>query len=195
MVYNFVVLESNLPGSSSTKNMFLEFIGILAVALAIFLLIQTFATKAIVDGSSMEPSLSHGQRILVNKVSYLFSGPDRGDIIVFDPPLSSQNDYIKRVIGLPGESVEIKDGTVYIHQADGNIIPLDESYILDEPVYNYKSGIIPEGYYFVLGDNRNNSGDSHLGWFVPRKNIVGKAWFSYSPLSDFGFVQNYSFGW
>lgn len=187
-------LENNLFNTGNVKSLLLEFAGILALAVAIFLLVQAFATKAIVDGSSMEPNLSHGQKILVNKVSYLFSGPDRGDIIIFDPPVFSENDYIKRVIGLPGEFVEIKNGTVYIHQADGNIMTLDESaYIADSPNYTYTSEVIPENNYFVLGDNRNNSGDSHYGWFVSRADIVGKAWFSYSPLSDFGFVLNYSF--
>jgi len=187
-------LESNLFNSNNVKNLLLEFAGILALAIAIFLLVQTFAIKAIVDGSSMEPNLSHGQKILVNKVAYLFSEPDRGDIIVFDPPVSSQNDYIKRVIGLPGEVVEIKDGIVYIHQTDGNIIPLDESaYISDKPTYTFTSEVIPQDHYFVLGDNRNNSGDSHFGWFVARSSIAGKAWFSYSPSSDFGLVPNYSF--
>jgi signal peptidase I len=187
-------LENNLFNTDNVKNLLLEFVGILALAVAIFLLVQAFATKAIVDGSSMVPNLSHGQKILVNKVAYLFSGPDRGDIIIFDPPVFSENDYIKRVIGLPGEYVEIKNGTVYIHQADGNIIALDESaYIADSPDYTYTSDVIPENQYFVLGDNRNNSGDSHYGWFVARSDIVGKAWFSYSPLSDFGLVLNYSF--
>jgi signal peptidase I len=187
-------LENDLFNTNNVKNLLLEFVGILALAVAIFLLVQAFATKAIVDGSSMEPNLSHGQKILVNKVAYLFSGPDRGDIIIFDPPVFSENDYIKRVIGLPGEYVEIKNGTVYIHQADGNILTLDESaYITDNPNYTYTSEIIPENCYFVLGDNRNKSGDSHYGWFVSRSDIVGKAWFSYSPLSDFGLVLNYSF--
>ncbi|MDD4924397.1 MAG: signal peptidase I [Dehalococcoidales bacterium] len=187
-------MENNLFNSNNAKSLLLEFVGILALAIALFLFVQAFASKAIVDGSSMEPNLSHGQKILVNKVAYLFSEPQRGDIIIFDPPLSSENDYIKRVIGLTGEFVEIKNGTVYIHQSNGNILTLDESaYIVDSPDYNYTSEVIPENHFFVLGDNRNNSGDSHYGWFVARADIVGKAWFSYSPISDFGFVLNYSF--
>lgn len=187
-------LDNNLFNTESVKSLLFEFLGILALAIAIFLLVQAVASKAIVDGSSMEPNLSDGQKILVNKVAYLFSEPQRGDIIIFDPPVYSENDYIKCVIGLPGEVVEIKDGTVYIHQTDGTVIALDESaYIADKPNYTYTSGVIPEDCYFVLGDNRNNSGDSHYGWFVAKDDIVGKAWFSYWPLSDFGFVLNYSF--
>ncbi len=187
-------MENNLFNTDSVKSLLLEFIGILALAVAIFLLVQAVACKAIVDGSSMETTLSDGQKILVNKVAYLFSEPQRGDIIIFDPPVYSENDYIKRVIGLPGEVVEIKDGTVYIHQTDGTVIALDESaYIVDDPNYTYTSEVIPENCYFVLGDNRNKSGDSHYGWFVSLDEIVGKAWFSYWPISDFGFVLNYSF--
>jgi signal peptidase I len=186
-------LENNLFSSNNAKSLLLEFAGILALAIAIFLLVQAFASKAIVDGSSMEPNLHHGEKILVNKVAYIFSEPQRGDIIIFDPPVNSDNDYIKRVIGLPGEVVEIKDGTVYIHQTDGTVLTLDESYTLEDPHYTYTSEVIPENHYFVLGDNRNNSGDSHYGWFVSRASIFGKAWFAYSPMSDFGFVLNYSF--
>jgi signal peptidase I len=186
-------LENNLFNSSNVKNLLLEFAGILALAIAIFLLVQSFASKAIVDGSSMEPNLHHGEKILINKVAYLFSGPDRGDIIVFDPPVVSENDYIKRVIGLPGEFVEIKNGTVYIHKADNSILTLDEPYIMEYPAYTFTSEVIPENCYFVLGDNRNKSGDSHYGWFVSRSDIYGKAWFAYSPMSNFGLVLNYSF--
>ncbi len=187
-------MENNLSRSTTVKSIVLEFLGILALAAAIFLMIQSFAEKAIVVGSSMEPNLSHEQRILINKAAYMFSDPKRGDIIIFAPPVQSANDYIKRVIGLPGETVEVKDGKTYIHQADGEVIELDESaYITDAPRYDYTSGVIPDNSYFVLGDNRNNSGDSHLGWFVSKANIDGKAWFSYWPTSDFGFVLNYSY--
>ncbi len=174
--------------------MLIELVEIIAIAAVFFLLIQAFAEKAIVVGSSMEPNLHNNEKILVNRVAYLFSGPQRGDIIIFDPPVNSEDDYIKRVIGLPGEQVEIKDGTAYIHQADGTVFALDESaYITDKPNYDYMSGIIPDNCYFVLGDNRNHSGDSHYGWFVSRDSIDGKAWFSYWPGSDFGFLLNYSF--
>lgn len=187
-------MENNLFNTNNIKSLAFEFIGILALAITIFLVIQTVAEKAVVVGSSMEPNLSDEQRILVNKVAYLFSDPKRGDIIIFAPPVQSENDYIKRIIGLPGEVVEIKDGKVYIHQTDGTIFELDESeYIADAPKYEYTSEVIPGNCYFVLGDNRNNSGDSHYGWFVSRDDIDGEAWFSYWPASDFGFVLNYSY--
>jgi signal peptidase I len=187
-------LENNIFNKNNVKSLLIEFIGVVALATILFLIIQPVAEKAIVIGSSMEPNLSNEQRILVNKIAYVFSDPKRGDIIIFDPPVNSDNDYIKRIIGLPEETVEIKDSIVYIHQADGTVFPLDESkYIADDPNYDYISDVIPENCYFVLGDNRNNSGDSHYGWFVSRDDIYGKAWFSYWPISDFGFVLNYSF--
>ena len=190
-------MDNNLFNNNTKdniKSLAFEFIGIVTIAIVLVLIIQSVAEKAVVVGSSMEPNLSNEQRILVNKVAYVFSDPKRGDIIIFDPPVASENDYIKRIIGLPGEVVEIKDGTVYIHQKDDIVIALDESgYIVDDPDYEYTSGIVPDNCYFVLGDNRNNSGDSHYGWFVSRSDIDGKAWFSYWPISDFGFVLNYSF--
>lgn len=144
----------------------------------------------------MEPNIHEGQRILINKLAYKFHEPERGDIIVFAPPsfLNSEEDYIKRIIGLPGEVIEMKDGVVYIHQPDGNVFALDEDeYITDPAQYDYISKTIPPDNYFVLGDNRNDSLDSHYGWTVPRQDIVGKAWLSIWPISDWGLVPNYSF--
>jgi len=142
----------------------------------------------------MEPNLHEGQRIIISKIVYWFHEPERGDIIVFPNPNNPGEEYIKRIIGLPGETVEIKDGIVYIHQKDGNILVLDESdYINDPANEDYSSDVIPEDEYFVMGDNRNNSYDSRRGWTVPRDEIVGKAWLSIWPLSDWGLAANYSF--
>jgi len=176
------------------KTFFREFLGILVLAIVIIILVQAMVGRAVVVGSSMEPNLHDGQRVLVNKMAYLFSEPKRGDIIVFTPPdtVTSGNDYIKRIIGLPGEIVEIKEGTVYIHQPDGTILTLDEHEYIDDPARNYYLGIeIPPDNYFVLGDNRNKSSDSRGGWTVSREGIVGKAWLSIWPLSEWGLVPNY----
>jgi len=136
----------------------------------------------------MEPNLQERQRILINKVVYAFHEPERGDVIVFHPPNNRQADYIKRIIGLPGESVEIKQGTVYIHK-DGNILPLDEPYIKEQLTRTFDGDPIPQDEYFVLGDNRNNSNDSRSGWTVKREDIIGKAWLSIWPP---GLIPNYS---
>jgi signal peptidase I len=149
-----------------------------------------------VISGSMLPTLNIGERLFINKLAYKFGRlPQRGDIIVFIPPptanANSDNDYIKRIIGLPGEVVEIKDGAVKILKPDGTVLTLNEPYIAAPPNYNYTSPVIPPGNYFVMGDNRNNSGDSHKGWTVPIGNIVGRAWFVTWPFNKFGAAPNY----
>ncbi len=119
----------------------------------------------------MEPTFQQGQRLLVSKIVYKLHQPERGDVIVFKPPQNEQTDFIKRLIAIPGDRVEIRQGTVYI-----NGTKLDESYIKENPSYILSPIILEDDEYFVLGDNRNHSNDSHNGWTVPRQNIVGKAW-------------------
>ncbi len=158
------------------------------IAVAVFALLQLTVQSYTVVMSSMEPNFQQGECIMVNKVSYHSTGPQRGEVIVFHPPVESQFPYIKRVIGLPGDTVEIKDGKVFV-----NNISLDEKYIMAPPDYTMAAIQVPENEYFVLGDNRNNSNDSHTGWTVPRANIIGKAWFIYWPPSKWGLVKHYSY--
>lgn len=189
-------MELNLERDNYQLRTFLrEVLGTLLLAVAIFLLIQATVQPSVVIGSSMEPNLQHGQRVLISKVAYLFHEPERGDIVVFNPPenFASEDDYIKRIIGLPGEVIEIKEGKVYIHQEDGNVLILDEAEYIDIPAtYSFLSETIPPDKYFVLGDNRNNSNDSHGGWMVLRQDIVGKAWLSIWPAATWGLAPNYS---
>jgi len=171
-----------------------EFLITLAMAgVFIFLLQSAIAIPpSEVIGSSMEPNFEDGQRLLINKAVYYFHEPERGDVIVFTPHHTQQGDFIKRVIGLPGESVEIKEGIVYIYQND-EVFPLEEQdYITTPPRYAFPKTPIPENSYFVLGDNRNNSNDSHHGWLVAREDILGKAWLSFWPLDKFELVPSYS---
>ncbi len=168
-----------------------EILGTLILAVVIFFLLQATVLCSIVVGTSMEPNFESGQRILVNKVVYYFHEPERGDVIVFQRS-SSKVDYIKRIIGLPGESVEIKTGTVYIHD-DDKVIILDEPYIKEPPRDNFRGHTIPDEQYFVLGDNRRNSSDSRNRWLVEDKDIIGKAWLSIWPPDKWGVVLNYSF--
>ena len=158
----------------------------LGLAVAIFLLLQTTIQSSIVLGSSMEPSLNDGQRLIVNKAVYHFRDPQRGDVVIFHSPSSYKTDYIKRVIGLPGDTIEIRSGTVSVNGS-----PLDESYIKASPNYSYGPFVVPEDNYFVLGDNRNNSNDSHTGWTVPEQSIIGKAWLSIWPPGEWGTVRAY----
>jgi len=159
------------------------------IAVVVFALLRLTVQSYTVVMSSMEPNFQEGECIMVNKVCYRSSGPQRGEVIIFDPPFNSQYPFIKRVIGLPGETVEIKDGRVSI-----NGTPLEEDeYIMAQPNYEMAAKEIPENEYFVLGDNRNNSNDSHTSWTVPRDNIIGKAWFTYWPPSKLGVVKHYSY--
>jgi signal peptidase I len=151
----------------------------LLMALAIFLGLQATIQSSVVLGSSMEPNFETGQRLIANKVIYRFDTVERGNVVILRPPSNIHVDYIKRVIGLPGETVEIKNGLVYI-----NGVPLSEPYILDSPHYTMKKLEVPQGYYFVLGDNRNNSNDSHIWGPLPQENIVGKVWLSIWPPED-----------
>lgn len=146
-----------------------------------------------VDGPSMNPTLASGEFLWVNKAAYLqlndrfvLGGPQRGDIAVLRSPDPSEDiDLIKRVIGLPGDEVLVKHGQVFI-----NGKALDEPYIRFGAMYTYPADgqpiVVPDGQYFVLGDNRSNSRDSHFGWFVPADNLVGRAVLSYWPPADWG---------
>jgi signal peptidase I len=159
------------------------------IAVIVFVCLRFTVQSYTVVMSSMEPTFQQGDCIMVSKVSYRSSGPQRGDVIIFDPPFDSEYPFIKRVIGLPGETVEINDGKVAI-----NGTPLEENeYIAAQPDYTMSAQEVPENEYFVLGDNRNYSNDSHNGWTVLRDNIIGKAWFTYWPPSKLGVVKHYSY--
>ena len=134
-----------------------------------------------VEGLSMEPTLHSNQYLIVSKLSYRFSAPERGDIVVFRFPHEPSRDFIKRIVGLPGEFVEVSGGRVLI---DGQA--LHEPYVRDPPLYNYPRHQIPTREYFVLGDNRNNSSDSAAWGSLPEQYVIGKAWFSYWPPRWFG---------
>jgi signal peptidase I len=158
----------------------------LALAVAIFLILQTTIQSSIVDGKSMEPGLENGQRLIVIKAVYHFKAPERGDIIIIHPPVAPQSQWVKRVIGLPGDTIEVKNGIVYVN---GKV--LNEPYIKAPPEYTLAPYKVPPDNYFVMGDNRNNSTDSHYRWTVPRGNIVGEVWLRIWPFSDWGIVHGF----
>jgi signal peptidase I len=168
-----------------------EFLILLAIAVVIFVGLRSAVQTFVVYGPSMEPNFWDEQRLLVSKVVYKIHEPQRGDVIVFHPPDMTRDSYIKRIIGLPGESVTIEDGQVYIHKPDGSVLALDEPYVKDLARQPYIGFPIPDNEYFVLGDNRNNTNDSRNGWEVPRENIIGKAWLSIWPPDKWGLAANY----
>lgn len=139
-----------------------------------------------IPASSMLPTLAIGDRLIINKIIYRLRSPQRGEIIVFSPTdtLLERNfnsDFIKRIIGVPGDKIEVAEGQIYVN---GQI--LQEAYILEKPDYNFGPAIVPPDSYFVLGDNRNISFDSHYWGFVPRQNIIGQATQRFYPFSRSG---------
>jgi signal peptidase I len=138
----------------------------------------------------MVPTLQVGDRLIVEKMSYRFRPPVKGDIVVFEPPPALQklgftkdNAFIKRVIGEPGQSVKVRDHKVFVNQQ-----PIQESYIAEPPDYELPILQVPANSYFMMGDNRNNSNDSHVWGFLPQQNIIGRACFRFWPLSRLGQV-------
>ena len=172
-----------------------ETLQVILLALVIFFAIHFMIQNFRIDGTSMEPNVHNGEYVIVNKTAYWFGhNPQRGDVVVFQAPDQPQNDRVKRVIGLPGETVEVTpDGTVYITDINGNRSKLEEPYL---PTHHsgasYDPKIVPEGEYFVMGDNRSVSYDSRNGGPVPRSNIIGKAWLIIWPIHDWGWAPNRS---
>ena len=159
------------------------------IAIALFILLRFTIQGYEVHYSSMLPSIEPGEMVMVSKVRYFLSDPQRGDVVVFNPPIPSNHPFIKRVIALPNETVEVREGQVFI-----NGIPLDEPYILPEPPRPNKDSApkkLSDGEYFVLGDNRNSSNDSRSWGPIEQDDIIGKAWFAYWPPNKWGIVKHY----
>jgi signal peptidase I len=187
-------MEEEQEKSTQLKTFIRDTITVLVVAAVIILILQFIIQKFVVEGSSMNFTLHDGQQLLVNKIVYKFHEPERGDIIVFHPPPEiDEDDFIKRIIGLPGEKVVIANSKVIIHKTDGSLIELDEPYITRPANRDYEGEIIPEGEYFVMGDNRVNSSDSRTGWTLKEEDIIGKAWISVWPIGDWGLVSNHDY--
>ncbi|MDT9296570.1 MAG: signal peptidase I [Arthrospira platensis PCC 7345] len=181
----------NSPSSPShnEENAWVEGIKTIGLSIILALGIRTFVAEArYIPSGSMLPTLEINDRLIIDKLSYRFTEPQRGDVVVFNPTeeLSLQyNDaFIKRIIGLPGETLEVRDGQVFV-----NGEPIEEDYIAEEPQYKWGPETIPEGQFLVLGDNRNNSFDSHYWGFVPRENIIGRAVVRFWPLDRLGGVD------
>lgn len=158
-----------------------EYVKMILIVVVVVLIVNNFLLiNAKIPSESMEDTIMTGDRIFGNRLAYLFSDPQRYDIVIFKYPDDETQLYIKRVIGLPGETVEIRDGKVYI---DGSEPPLDDSFTPETPVGNYGPYTVPEGCYFMLGDNRNYSKDSRF-WqnpYVEKEKILGKAVMKYFP--------------
>ncbi len=186
------------PRKSVLRRFGVELIQTFVLMIVLFLGIRGIVQNFRVEGPSMQPTLTSGEYLWVNKAAYfelngnfVLGGPQRGDIAVLRPP-NEDVDLIKRIIGLPGDRVMIRNGDVFI-----NGQPLDEPYIHFPAGYTYpidgKPLVVPAGQYFVLGDNRSNSRDSHLGWYVPAENLIGRAWLTYWPPASWGVMPSIAY--
>ena len=151
-------------------------------AIVLALIIRTFVVELyIVDGPSMRPTLQHDERLVVNKFIYRIRNPQRGEIIIFRYPRDPSRDFIKRVIAVGGDTIEMKDGRVYVNDEI-----IHEDYILDKTKTEYPKVTVPEGTLFVCGDNRDNSLDSRSGdvGYLPLENVKGKAMLIFWPFDE-----------
>lgn len=159
----------------------------LVLAVIIALGVRTYVAEARwIPTGSMLPTLQIGDRLIIDKVYYKFTGIQRGDIVIFNPPPESHESevMIKRVIGLPGDQIKIRDGVVKV-----NGKALTEPYELEKPRGSYNLAKVPAGSYFVMGDNRNNSFDSRFWGTVPAQNVIGRAVFKYYPLNEISVLK------
>ena len=180
--------------NKKTANLLKELLDLLVnviVTIVVLVVLKEFVIiNAYIPSGSMENTIMPKDRIIGNRLSYLFSEPERGDIIIFKYPDDETQLFVKRIIGLPGETVAIEDAKVYIGDEE---ILLEEPYLKDEWIIDNGSYAfeIPEGSYLVLGDNRNNSKDSRF-WnntYVEEEKILGKAVFRYWPFDSFGILE------
>ncbi len=156
------------------------------LSLVLFLIINLITARIEIESESMKNTLFPGDRVVVNKLSYWMDPPQRGDIVVFDPPFDSSAPYIKRVIGLPGDEVSISTDGVTV-----NGVPLIESYVQSDMfVYGSDTWIVTEDKFFMLGDNRDNSSDSRVWGLMPVENIIGKAVIVYWPPNQWGALSS-----
>jgi signal peptidase I len=160
----------------------------IVIAVVVFFGLQITVGAFEVYGTSMVPNILPADYILADKVSYNFRVPERGEVIILNSPQQQEKDLIKRVIGLPGETVEIKDSKVYI-----NGTAINEPYIKEPVKYTFGKQQVPADSYFVLGDNRNVSADSHTGWFLAKKDIIGRAMIIYWPPNRIHIISHYNY--
>lgn len=173
---------------------FIDTIQSILIAASIFLVVYLFLARPFqVTGESMYPNFQDKEYVLTNLIGLRFGPPHQGDVIVFKAPPSPDKDFIKRVIGLPGDTVMVKDGDVYVNGKQ-----LDQSSFLKPDVKTYGGSFlhdgdtvtVPDGQYFVMGDNRPYSSDSREWGFVPSGNIIGISFFAYWPLNEAGLIKN-----
>jgi signal peptidase I len=182
--------EFIVPRRPSLLVRFLRLIGevlqTIFIAALLFIAVNLVTARIRVEGSSMEPSLHDGEFVVVNRLAYRWNQPSRGDIIVFNFPLDPQRRFIKRIIGLPGDTVSAHSNHIYV-----NGIPLSEPYVAAAPLYSGQ-WVVGQNEVFVLGDNRNNSSDSQNWGPLPENAIIGRAELVYWPPDVIGVIPHYN---
>jgi len=183
-IFLFIVMKKQQP------NLWLEAVQTVGLSIVLALGFRQFVAEArVVPTGSMQPTVEINDRLFIEKVSYRFQDPQRGHIIVFQAPQkaldaansTTQDAYLKRVIGLPGEKIEVRDGKVFVNDE-----VLHENYIKAPPNYTWGPNVVPEGEYLVLGDNRNGSSDGHVWGFLSEETIIGKATARFWPPNRIG---------
>lgn len=177
------VEEETSNSWDAVKTVIREVLETVILTVIIFFLIQTVVRNFRVVGTSMEPNLHNSQYLIVDKISYRLGEPQQGDVIVFEPPNRPGEDYVKRVIGMPGDLVEIRKGHVFINNE-----PIEEPYVVYPGSYSMNPRRVGVNELFVLGDNRNSSSDSHNWGMLETDKVVGKAWISYWPPNYWGII-------
>lgn len=172
------------PEEGGITSFLVDLFETILLSLILFLAINAVSARIRVDGFSMEPTLDSGEFVIVNKLAYWLGEPSHQDIVVFHFPRDPEQEYIKRIIGLPGDDIVIDGGVVTV-----NGEAIDEPFIKSPPAY-VGTWKVPDDQLFVLGDNRNNSSDSHNWGWVPMENVVGKAVFIYWPPAEWGLVKS-----
>ncbi len=167
------------------RSCLIEIIETFLIALVLYLTVNAFLPRILVVGKSMEPSLHHNDRVIVNRLAYHLGEVDRGDVVVFKR--DDGRDYIKRVIGLPGDTIEVLGGHVYV-----NGLMIAEPYIMMPVIRDKPVDTIPLGMVFVMGDNRNDSSDSRSWGPISVDDLTGKALLVYWPPANFGAVEHYN---
>jgi signal peptidase I len=188
-------VEASVPSASRWGNLWRsqkDNILTILVALILAVVIRSFVAESrYIPSPSMVPTLYPGDRIAVEKLSYRFRDPQLGDVVVFFPPSQLQvagypadQAFIKRVIAVAGQTVQVHQGRVYVDQT-----PLTEPYVTEPPAYEMRAVRVPVGMLFVMGDNRNNSNDSHVWGFLPKENVIGRANIRFWPPGQAGFLE------
>ncbi|NTV63069.1 MAG: signal peptidase I [Oscillochloris sp.] len=210
--------KPNEPAQVRVRSVVRELLETAIFILLIFFIVRGIVQNFKIEGSSMEPTLHSGEYILVNKLIYFhfdlnaplrllpgqeklaqkiiypFHQPRQGDIVVFEYPRDVSKDYIKRVIGLPGDTLEIRDGKVFVNGERLNETYLNnETFCMEERICGNGPFTIPEGTIFVMGDNRGNSSDSREWDSLPLDRVVGQAWITYYPINRWGLVPHHDY--